>query len=63
VAQSTGKQTCAKNECAADRRIFHVGGALLDANLTTGLIHNKFNSAMPGRYVFQFRNGVPLAHP
>jgi hypothetical protein len=38
-------------------------GALLDSNSTTGLIYHDFNSAVPGRYVFQFRNGLPLGHP
>jgi Nidogen-like len=41
-------------------------GAFLDSNLTTGLIHNSFNSGtppVPGRYVFQFHNGVPLGTP
>jgi len=38
-------------------------GALLDTNLTTGLIHSNFNSSLPGRYVFQLRNGVPVGHP
>jgi len=37
--------------------------ALLDSNLTTGLIYNSFNSTVPGRYVFQFHNGVPSGHP
>lgn len=40
-----------------------VAGALLDSNLTTGLIHTSFNSTVPGRYVFQFHNGVPLGTP
>jgi hypothetical protein len=40
-----------------------VPGALLDANLTTGLIYHDFNSTVPGRYVFQFHNGVPLGTP
>lgn len=40
-----------------------VAGALLDTNLTTGLIHSNFNSYVPGRYIFQFRNGIPLSHP
>jgi hypothetical protein len=38
-------------------------GVFLDSNPTTGLIYNSFNSSLPGRYVFQFRNGVPLGHP
>ena len=37
--------------------------ALLDSNPTTGLIYHDFNSTVPGRYVFQFRNGSPLGHP
>jgi hypothetical protein len=37
--------------------------ALLDSNPTTGLIYNDFNTCLPGRYVFQFHNGVPLGHP
>lgn len=40
-----------------------VPGSFLDSNPTTGLIHNDFNSTVPGRYVFQFRNGVPLNLP
>ena len=40
-----------------------VVGALLDSNPTTGLIHADFNSTLPGRYVFQFRNGIPVGHP
>lgn len=40
-----------------------VAGALLDTNLTTGLIHTNFNSNVLGRYVFQFHNGAPLGHP
>jgi hypothetical protein len=40
-----------------------VPGALLDTNLTTGLIYHDFNSTVPGRYVFQFHNGVPLGTP
>jgi hypothetical protein len=43
-----------------------VPGALLDSNPTVGLIHNSFNSGTPptpGRYVFQFHNGVPLGAP
>jgi hypothetical protein len=38
-------------------------GAFLDTNLTTGLIYHDFNSTVPGRYVFQFHNGIPLGHP
>lgn len=40
-----------------------VAGGLLDTNLVTGLINTNFNSSVLGRYVFQFRNGVPLGHP
>jgi hypothetical protein len=40
-----------------------VAGAFLDSNLTTGLRYNSFNSGVNGRYVFQFRNGQPLATP
>jgi hypothetical protein len=40
-----------------------IAHGLLDTNLTTGLIYSSFNSAVPGRYVFQFRNGTPLANP
>ena len=39
------------------------GGGLLDTNPVTGLIHTNFNSTLPGRYVFQFHNGVPLGTP
>jgi len=38
-----------------------VAGALLDANLETGLIHNARNSDVLGRYVFEVRNGEVLA--
>jgi len=38
-------------------------GTFLDSNPTTGLIYNDFNSIIPGRYMFQFRNGIPLGHP
>ncbi|MGQ0845345.1 MAG: Ig-like domain-containing protein [Sporichthyaceae bacterium] len=34
-----------------------VPGALLDANAGTGLIHNKRNSTVDGRYIFPFRGG------
>jgi len=37
--------------------------ALLDTNLTTGLIYQDFNSTVPGRYVFQFTNGIPNGTP
>ncbi len=39
------------------------GGAFLDTNTVTGLIYTNFNSTVPGRYVFQFHNGVPLGTP
>lgn len=38
-------------------------GAFLDSNLTTGLIYHSFNGTDSGRYVFQFRTGVPLQTP
>jgi len=38
-------------------------GAFLDTNTVTGLIYTNFNSTVPGRYVFQFHNGVPLGTP
>ena len=34
-----------------------VNGGLLDGNLSTGLIHNSFNSSTLGQYVFHVRNG------
>ena len=37
-----------------------VAGALLDTNTVTGLIYNSFNSYVPGRYLFYFRDGTPL---
>jgi hypothetical protein len=37
--------------------------AFLDSNTVTGLIYTNFNSTVPGRYVFQFHNGAPLATP
>jgi len=40
-----------------------VNGAFLDTNMVTGLIYTNFNSTVPGRYVFQFHNGVPLRTP
>ena len=40
-----------------------VPGAFLDTNTVTGLIYTNFNSTVPGRYVFQFHNGVSLATP
>jgi hypothetical protein len=36
-----------------------VNRAFLDANLTTGLIHNSLNSNVLGRYVFNVREGIP----
>jgi hypothetical protein len=40
-----------------------INGAFLDSNTAGGLIYTNFNSPVPGRYVFQFHNGVPLATP
>jgi len=46
-----------------------VNGYFLDANPAngipnpTGLIYTNFNSTVPGRYVFQFHNGEPMALP
>lgn len=40
-----------------------IPGAFLDTNTVTGLIYTNFNSTVPGRYVFQFHNGVPLGTP
>ncbi len=37
-----------------------VNGALLDANLATGLTHNRLNSDRDARYVFEVRNGTVL---
>lgn len=37
--------------------------AFLDTNTVSGLIYTNFNSTVPGRYVFQFHNGVPLGTP
>jgi hypothetical protein len=37
-----------------------VDGAFMDTNKVTGLIYNSRDSAIPGRYFFQFRAGVPL---
>jgi hypothetical protein len=31
--------------------------------MTNGLIHTNFNNSVPGRYVFQFHNGIPAATP
>ena len=36
-----------------------VAGAFLDANQSTGLVHNSRNSLEDGRYIFEVRNGVP----
>ena len=36
-----------------------VNGALLDTNTETGLIHNRRNSSVLGRYLFFVRNGLP----
>jgi len=35
-----------------------VAGAFLDANATTGLIHNRLNTSQNGRYIFTVRGGV-----
>lgn len=35
-------------------------GSFMDTNTATGLIYNSLNSPVPGRYVFQFRDGQPL---
>jgi hypothetical protein len=35
-------------------------GSFLDSNPVTGLIYNHFNSTVPGRYIFRFRDGQPL---
>jgi hypothetical protein len=37
-----------------------VEGAFLDTNTVTGLIYNHLNSPVPGRYIFYFRDGMPL---
>ena len=37
-----------------------VEGAFPDTNAVTGLIYNSLNSPVPGRYIFQFRDGEPL---
>ncbi len=37
-----------------------IDGAFMDTNVVTGLIYNSLNSPVPGRYVFQFRDGQPL---
>jgi uncharacterized repeat protein (TIGR01451 family) len=36
-----------------------VNGAFLDSNVDSGLIHYSRNSAVPGRYIFEVRNGSP----
>ncbi|MEQ1558748.1 MAG: PASTA domain-containing protein [Methyloglobulus sp.] len=33
-------------------------GSFIDSNLNTGLIHNSRNSILPGRYIFEIRNGL-----
>lgn len=40
-----------------------IDGSFLDSNTTNGLIYTNFNSTVPGRYVFQFHNGIPLGTP
>lgn len=43
-----------------------VNGAFLNANTSSGLIHNRLNSTQLGRYVFFVRNGVvqaPVTNP
>ncbi len=46
-----------------------ISGSFLDFDPSTGLanptglIYSNFNSAVPGRYVFQFHDGAPLALP
>jgi len=37
-----------------------VPGSFIDTNFVTGLIHGSFNSYVPGRYLFQFHNGIPI---
>lgn len=37
-----------------------VEGAFLDTNAVTGLIYNSLKSSVPGRYIFNFRDGQPL---
>jgi hypothetical protein len=39
------------------------GNVFLDSDPTTGLIYNDFNTCLPGRYIFQFHNGAPIALP
>jgi len=38
-----------------------VSGGLLDSNPSTGLVHSSINSAVPGRYIFNARNGTVIA--
>lgn len=38
-------------------------GAFLDSNLGTGLIYNSLNSGVPGRYIFEVRNGGVVNAP
>ncbi len=40
-----------------------IPGTFLDANAATGLIYGEFNASLPGRYLFQFRGGVPQGNP
>jgi hypothetical protein len=37
-----------------------VVGSFVDTNSVTGLIYHNLNSPVPGRYVFYFRDGLPL---
>ena len=37
-----------------------VEGAFMDTNAVTGLVYHSFNSTVPGRYLFYFRDGNPL---
>ncbi len=37
-----------------------VADAFLDSNLVTGLIYHDWNSSVPGRYFFSFRDGQPV---
>jgi hypothetical protein len=37
-----------------------VAGAFLDSTPATGLIYHNLNSSVPGRYIFRFRDGLPL---
>jgi hypothetical protein len=38
-------------------------GAFLDSNLATGLVYNSLNSGVPGRYIFEVRNGGVVNAP